>query len=45
VLFGGSGFDLAVNLCTYEEHEAGDVKPGEEDDHCAEGAIGDGVIV
>ncbi len=43
--FRGGGFDLAVDLGAEEQHEAGDVEPGEKDDDGSEGAVGDGVGV
>ena len=40
VHLGGSTFDLAVDLGAEKQHEAGDVKPREQNDDRAEGAVG-----
>ena len=37
--------DYAVDFSSKQQHETADVKPGEQDNDCAEGAVCDRVIV
>lgn len=43
--FGYGCFYFGVDLGSEEDHEAGEIEPGEEDDDGAEGSVGEGVGV